>query len=162
MTRNHLGDPMELVSMLPKMHALCFDMMGEHNRLPHPMVPLEKYFKTLNDGWNSHKWYNRPIPRNEDFGPWDDIMCYWPEELKQVSCAKPAKLVTLTQSEWDAEDGTPIFASQVALILVLLLSCRRRQLFLNCDFFKWLNPVSTPNTLDANVNGTSSGRCEAE
>lgn len=81
MQRGKFGDPLELLYLLPQMGAVCFDMMGQHNALPRPSEPLEQYYKTLNEGKNGDGSYNRIMPRKDPFGPWDDIMCYWPDEL---------------------------------------------------------------------------------
>lgn len=77
MRKSHLGDPWELLSLLPNMGALCFDMMGTHNKLPRPSAPLEEYYKRLDGGQNSMNSHSQLS--SDGIGPWDDIMCMWPE-----------------------------------------------------------------------------------
>lgn len=84
MKRGKFGNPLELLYLLPNMRALCFDMMGVHNNLPHPTKPLESYYDVLDGG--AHGSWRKVIGKNDPFGPWDDIMCYWPDELSDVSC----------------------------------------------------------------------------
>jgi FkbM family methyltransferase len=78
MKRAQTGSPMELLELMPAMGAICFDMMvGGHNALPRPSMPLQAYFDTLNAGEHSEHFHGT-VPKNDAFGPWDDILCYFP------------------------------------------------------------------------------------
>ena len=76
MKQHSFGDPRGLLSRFPKMGAVCFDMMGQHNRLPRP-DHLENYYKRLNSGGNSQ--INRQTLLTDHVGPWEDILCYFPD-----------------------------------------------------------------------------------
>merc|ERR1712146_752656 len=77
MRKGQLGNPEELLSLLPRLGALCFDMMGTHNKLPRPSAPLEDYYKRLDGGQNSKSSHAQLS--SDGIGPWDDIMCTWPD-----------------------------------------------------------------------------------
>ena len=71
---------------MPHMHALCFDMMGLHNLFPHRQRPLSTYYEGLFHGNNSYMFGNqldlgnpRAVPGPPNVGPWDDIMCWFPQ-----------------------------------------------------------------------------------
>ena len=78
---NDLGEPMDLLRMLPDMGAICFDMMGDHNLMPRPSSPLQRYFETLDKGNNS---YINLRPETNLVGPWDDIMCWFPQQERSL------------------------------------------------------------------------------
>jgi FkbM family methyltransferase len=67
MRRASSGDPLELVQLLPSKGAVCFDMMGTHNKLPRPSAPLGDYLGTLDTGRNGDGNYFVPIPPGDDF-----------------------------------------------------------------------------------------------
>ena len=74
MRYGNLGEPRELLELLPSMGALCFDMMGLHNLFPHRGYPLEAYFADLDSANHSYI----PIEPGNAVGPWDDILCWFP------------------------------------------------------------------------------------
>ena len=84
MIQGGLGEPMELLELLPRMSALCFDMMGLHNYFPHRQSPLSSYYVHLLRGNNSYMYGNQlpssgVVPGPPAVGPWDDIMCWFPK-----------------------------------------------------------------------------------
>ena len=84
MIQGGLGEPMELLELLPRMSALCFDMMGLHNYFPHRQSPLSSYYVDLLRGNNSYMYGNQlpssgVVPGPPAVGPWDDIMCWFPK-----------------------------------------------------------------------------------
>ena len=86
MKQGDLGEPRELLQMMPSMNALCFDMMGLHNYFPHKQRPLTAYYEDLYHGQNSLMFGNQlpadgkvPNGPNPPVGPWDDIMCWFPQ-----------------------------------------------------------------------------------
>ena len=76
------GDPLELLNLMVSMGAICFDMMGEHHELTRPSKPLDAYYRSLNNGrlspYLEEKKKNIPY-RGDPFGPWDDILCFFPD-----------------------------------------------------------------------------------
>ena len=52
MLQGGLGEPFELLQLMPNMRALCFDMMGLHNLFPHRQRPLRSYYDDLVNGNN--------------------------------------------------------------------------------------------------------------
>lgn len=83
MKQGELGDPAELLRLMPEMRAICFDMMGLHNMFPRTSRPLESYYDDLIRGNNSYMYGNQlpvsgVVPK-DGIGPWDDIMCFFPE-----------------------------------------------------------------------------------
>ena len=83
MRTGHLGEPKRLASLLPSFGAICFDVMGLHNLFPRPSTPLREYYRVLNSGHNSYLHPNRL--NNDGVGPWDDIMCWFPEAPDRAS-----------------------------------------------------------------------------
>jgi hypothetical protein len=85
MAKAKSGDAFDLLQTLPSMGAICFDMMGEHNKLTRPSRKLQDYFKVLNDGLNGNK-YNASVAqasyKADKIGPWDDILCWFPAATK--------------------------------------------------------------------------------
>jgi len=83
MLRERLGDPLELLRLLPGLGFVCFDMMGQHNMFPHTQKPLEAYFDELVRGNNSYLDGNQlpasGVVPSDGIGPWDDVMCWDPE-----------------------------------------------------------------------------------
>lgn len=84
MFQGGLGEPTELLQLMPQMNALCFDMMGLHNYFPHRQSPLSSYYLDLLRGNNSYMHGNQlpssgSIPGAPAVGPWDDIMCWFPQ-----------------------------------------------------------------------------------
>ncbi len=83
MKQSELGDPWELLRLMPEMDALCFDMMGLHNMFPHRQRPLSAYYAGVYHGNNSYMYGNQlpasgQVPPSPAVGPWDDIMCWFP------------------------------------------------------------------------------------
>jgi len=91
MANTNSGDPLELLKIAPSHGGICFDMMGEHNKMPRPSAPLDAYLQGLNnvntDGcpevWvargHSQQEANRVCTGSANgFGMWDDILCYFP------------------------------------------------------------------------------------
>lgn len=80
MRNGGLGDPLELVKLLPGAGAMCFDMLqrGTNNKLPRPGEPFDAYLRHLDEGHGSHYGHDRVIIKSDGIGPWDDIMCAWP------------------------------------------------------------------------------------
>ena len=76
MLKTRLGDPRRLLSMMPSMGAQCFDMMGLHHLFPRPSS-LESYYASLVSGNQSYVDVSKDAGP-EDPGPWDDIMCWFP------------------------------------------------------------------------------------
>ena len=70
-----IGTPATLLSYLPSRNMVCFDTMGTHNQLPRPSTPLSEYLRVLDGGTNSANFPDRPMPRTDAFGPWEDITC---------------------------------------------------------------------------------------
>lgn len=84
MKQGNLGEPRELLQLMPSMNALCFDMMGLHNYFPHRQRPLSAYYEDLYHGQNSYMFGNQlpsdgQVPAAPTIGPWDDIMCWFPQ-----------------------------------------------------------------------------------
>lgn len=77
MRKSNLGDPLELLHFLTSMGAICFDMMGTHHELYRPSISLTDYLKSLESGKNSK--FNHGNYRKDPFGPWDDILCWFPD-----------------------------------------------------------------------------------
>ena len=83
MKQANLGEPFDLLRLMPGMGGLCFDMMGTHNMFPHPQRPLTAYYDGLYHGANSYMYGNQlseleQVPPSPAVGPWDDIMCWFP------------------------------------------------------------------------------------
>ena len=83
--------PSALLNLLPQLGAVCFDMMGESNKLPHPTAPLDAYLAALDSGKNSEC---EKTPGNtaaacafsaRTFGYWEDILCYFPQAAGAVA-----------------------------------------------------------------------------
>ena len=89
MTQGSLGEPRELLRLLPDMKAICFDMMGLHNMFPHTQQPLESYYAELLRGSNSYMHGNQMpasgVVPGTGVGPWDDIMCWFPAARPRVA-----------------------------------------------------------------------------
>ena len=91
MVRGDLGDPRELLQVMPSMGALCFDMMGLHNMFPHRQRPLGAYYDDLLRGQNSYMYTNQlpsdgKVPEGAHLvGPWDDIMCWFPHAGERLT-----------------------------------------------------------------------------
>lgn len=85
MAKAESGDSFDLLQALPSMGAICFDVMGEHNKLARPSRQLQDYFKVLNDGLNGNK-YDASLAQEQyqadGIGPWDDILCWFPAATK--------------------------------------------------------------------------------
>ena len=77
MKRAHSGNPMELLQLLPRMGSLCYTASParEHLRAGIPW-PIETWYKYLDEGKSNGLGHN--IGRNDPYGPWVDIFCYWP------------------------------------------------------------------------------------
>ena len=88
MKRGDLGDPKELLGLLPARGGLCFDMMGKHNDFPRPSRPLSAFFDSLDDGLHGHWRCPKGKPPGQckcadgpcnTYGPFDDILCFFYE-----------------------------------------------------------------------------------
>ena len=84
MQRGALGDPLQLLQLLPRLDAMCFDMMGDHNLFPRPGHPLESYYEHLNSAKHSVKTL-RGRGNISVNGPWEDILCYFPWSSGRVA-----------------------------------------------------------------------------
>jgi len=81
MRTSRSGDPLELLNMMVNMGAVCFDMMTDdvHHRLTRPSKPLSRYYESLNGGRNSPHHSARNNYMTDVIGPWDDILCWFPD-----------------------------------------------------------------------------------
>lgn len=63
------------------MGAICFDMMqtDTHHAITRPSAPLERYYESINSGRNSPHRSARNNYTTDKIGPWDDILCWFPE-----------------------------------------------------------------------------------
>jgi hypothetical protein len=80
------GDQMLLLKYMISMGAICFDMLqdsgdGDHHVMGRPSSPLENYYRSLISGLNStHRSAINGLNYTHDpIGPWDDILCWFPE-----------------------------------------------------------------------------------
>jgi FkbM family methyltransferase len=75
MKRGQLGEPLELLGLLPSLGYTCFDMMGEHIALPRPSS-IPEFHDML---WHWRRWksgqQNPTPPESDPYGPWEEIMC---------------------------------------------------------------------------------------
>lgn len=79
MREGDLGDPLDLLRFLTDMGAVCFDMMGtHHNMFTRPSTSLEQYLDSLESGRNSLFRGGNYRYKKDPFGPWDDVMCWFP------------------------------------------------------------------------------------
>ena len=94
MKRQGTGDPQELLRLLPRLGAVCFDAMGEHNqqnvnRTSYPLVGDKSYYSNLNAGknggitqlsikMNMPKRHSVESYKSDGIGPWEDILCFFP------------------------------------------------------------------------------------
>ena len=90
MKQGNLGEPMELLRLLPGMKALCFDMYGNHNLFPRPSRPLSRYYTHLLSGNHSYMYDNQlppsgVVPGAPLVGPWDDILCWFPHAAERAA-----------------------------------------------------------------------------
>ena len=90
MRRSKTGDAAELVQLLPSLGGICFDMMEKdsHNRRPRPSTPLsgkDSFLSRLDSGKGSTHLVRTlthaqiEAKEGDDFGPWDDVTCYFPQ-----------------------------------------------------------------------------------
>lgn len=75
------GDPLQLLKYMVALGGVCFDMLDpdSHHVITRPSAPLDRYFESINSGKNSthsQAWNNYA---NDEIGPWDDILCWFPE-----------------------------------------------------------------------------------
>jgi FkbM family methyltransferase len=85
MQQQETGNPLELLELLPQMGAVCFDMMGTHNKFPRPSAPLAAYHAKLGSGTNSELLSVRAHAPRQGMGPWEDVMCWWPQHERSSS-----------------------------------------------------------------------------
>lgn len=87
------GAPLELASLLPALGATCFDLDGLYNKLPRPDAAAN-YTAELDSG-NNCDWHTPlgtkhckrgksafspgKLLRTDKYGPWEDILCYFPD-----------------------------------------------------------------------------------
>lgn len=78
------GDPLELLKFMTSMGAICFDMMDpeSHHVITRPSTPLLRYFESMSSGKNSTHVSARNNYATDDIGPWDDILCWFPEATR--------------------------------------------------------------------------------
>ena len=75
MQQQETSNPLELLELLPQMGAVCFDMMGTHNKFPRPSAPLAAYHAKLASGTNSEIMSTRAHEPRKGMGPWEDVLC---------------------------------------------------------------------------------------
>ena len=85
MQQQETGNPLELLELLPQMGAVCFDMMGTHNKFPRPSAPLAAYHAKLASGTNSEIMSTRAHEPRKGMGPWEDVLCWWPQHERSSS-----------------------------------------------------------------------------
>ena len=86
MQQEETGNPLELLELLPQMGAVCFDMMGTHNKFPRPSAPLAAYHAKLDSGTNSELLSTvRAHASRKGIGPWEDVLCWWPQHERSSS-----------------------------------------------------------------------------
>lgn len=87
----HSGDPLVLLQYMTSMGAVCFDMLddngggsGSHHVRERPSAPLSVYYQSLISGLNStnKRARNGLNYTNDPFGPWDDILCWFPDSTR--------------------------------------------------------------------------------
>ena len=84
MRTSQTGDPKQLLQLMISMGAVCFDMMmGDvHHYITRPSTPLETYYNSLNSGMYSPHPSAKNKYATDDIGPWDDIVCWFPEATR--------------------------------------------------------------------------------
>ena len=106
MKRAKSGDPLELLRMMPRMGAICYNASPnwEHLRDGAPTA-LEAWYEHL-DGGDFTGW-GHPVRKNDPWGPWVDILCYWPFQTGQKAASEVRSIpAPAAQSILDHQSGS--------------------------------------------------------